>query len=244
PRKTFSTNIMGLVNVMEAAVKTGVKAVVVVSSDKCYLPAKTPRNIHSPLGGKEPYSASKAAAEMVLGAYRERMNIIVARAGNAIGGGDWAKDRLIPDLMRALASNSPIFIRNPHASRPWQHVCELVHAYLQMGLHAMRGHHCSAWNVGPDRSATVGDILDELRRTGLSPRVVSRTNSFPENQILQLDVRETEEVLGLRSVLSWKKALSWTIEEYACIHSSSFSELIWERFCSLGSSDTSSTDST
>ncbi len=233
PRRTFSTNIMGLVNLMEAAVQTGVKAVVVVSSDKCYAPAAAPRHVNSRLGGADPYSASKAAAELVLGPYRDKLNISIARAGNAIGGGDWAEDRLLPDLMRALASDTSLVVRNPRASRPWQHVCELIHAYLQLGLHAMDGRHCRAWNLGPGQSATVEELMSEVAEIGLRPKIVYQKSTFAETQALLLDVQETKDVLGWESQLSWREALAWTLEEYAMSHSSSFSSLIWERFCSL-----------
>ena len=235
PRRTFSTNVMGLVNLMEAAIQTNVHAVVVVSSDKCYAPALEPRYIDSPLGGVDPYSASKAAAEMVLGAYRNKIHIVTARAGNAIGGGDWGADRLLPDLMRALASDTPFFVRNPRASRPWQHVCELVHAYLQLGLHALEGRHCRPWNLGPGKSATVEELLTAVLDTGLQPKIIYQEKTFPETQTLLLDVQETKDVLRWESKLSWKEALLWTLEEYAMSQSSSFSSLIWERFCALSS---------
>ena len=141
PRETFETNVMGTVNVLEAArACPSVRAVVIVTSDKCYQNPETGRAFREtdPLGGRDPYGASKAAAELVTAAYRESFfangaAVASVRAGNVIGGGDWAPDRIIPDSVRALVAGEPVVVRNPDAIRPWQHVLEPLSGYLRLG---------------------------------------------------------------------------------------------------------------
>jgi CDP-glucose 4,6-dehydratase len=159
PRATFETNVMGTVNVLEAArACSSVRAVVIVTSDKSYENLETGRAFREtdPMGGRDPYGASKAAAELVTAAYRESFfgdgaAVASARAGNVIGGGDWAPDRIIPDSVRALAAGEPIVVRNPGALRPWQHVLEPLSGYLQLGslLLADGRQYEGAWNFGP-----------------------------------------------------------------------------------------------
>ncbi len=159
PRDTFETNIMGTVNVLEGArACPSVRAIVVVTSDKCYENHETDQAFRETdaMGGRDPYSASKGCAELVTAAYRESYfvdgpAVATARAGNVIGGGDWAPDRIIPDSVRALAAGMPIVVRNPDAVRPWQHVLESLSGYLQLGAMLLReGHrYDGAWNFGP-----------------------------------------------------------------------------------------------
>ena len=118
-----------------------------------------------------------------------------------------------------------------------QHVCELIHAYLQLGLHALEGNHCRAWNLGPNHSATVEEILNEVSKTGLKPKITYSKISFPETETLLLDVQETKDILGWESQISWKKSVSWTLEEYAMSQSSSFSS--WWLSSAFGSFSTS-----
>lgn len=160
PLRTFATNVMGTANVLEAARRTpSVRAVVVVTSDKCYRETGSIWGYREsdPLGGHDPYAASKAAAELVTGAWRDSFGsepgaplIASARAGNVIGGGDWAKDRLVPDLWRAAGAGMPAEIRNPAAVRPWQHVLEPLAGYLILGerLLAADMQAAEAWNFG------------------------------------------------------------------------------------------------
>jgi len=159
PRDTFETNVMGTVNVLEAArACPSVRAVVVVTSDKSYQNPETGRAFREtdPVGGRDPYAASKAAAEIVTAAYRESFfadgaAVASVRAGNVIGGGDWAPDRIIPDSVRALTAGDPIVVRNPDAIRPWQHVLEPLSGYLRLGaLLLSDGHqYAGPWNFGP-----------------------------------------------------------------------------------------------
>jgi CDP-glucose 4,6-dehydratase len=159
PHETFETNVMGTVNVLEAArACPSVRAVVVVTSDKCYQNLETGRPFRETdaIGGRDPYSASKGCAELVTAAYRgsyltDGAAVASARAGNVMGGGDWAADRIVPDCVRALAAGEPIVVRNPDAVRPWQHVLEPVSGYLWLAALMLRdGHqHDGPWNFGP-----------------------------------------------------------------------------------------------
>lgn len=174
PRATFETNVLGTVNVLEALRLAGRPcAVVVVTTDKCYRPtqhgAAYGYDEESPLGGNEPYAASKAAAELVVEGYRQAyfgsgtapgagVMVATARAGNVIGGGDFAPDRLLPDVVRALASGHPVPVRFPSAVRPWQHVLDPLAGYLRLAtaLLGPDGPACAgAWNFGPELSDQV-----------------------------------------------------------------------------------------
>jgi CDP-glucose 4,6-dehydratase len=161
PRDTFETNVMGTVNILEAArACPSVRAVVIVTSDKVYQNPETGRAFveTDPLGGFDPYGASKGAAELVTAAYRQSFfahpdaaAVASGRAGNVIGGGDWAIDRIIPDAVRALAAGEPIVVRNPEAVRPWQHVLEPLSGYLWLGARLLEDgqRDAGAWNFGP-----------------------------------------------------------------------------------------------
>jgi len=159
PHETFETNVMGTVNVLEAArACTSVRAVVIVSSDKCYQNLETGRAFRETdaMGGRDPYSASKGCVELVTTAYRESFfaegaAVASVRAGNVIGGGDWAADRIVPDCVRALAAGEEIVVRNPDAVRPWQHVLGPLSGYLRLAALLLRdGRRFEGpWNFGP-----------------------------------------------------------------------------------------------
>lgn len=161
PLETFATNVMGTAHVLEAARGCDtVDAVVVVTSDKCYDNAETGRAFREQdaLGGRDPYSASKGCAELVTAAYRASFfdagrpaGVATVRAGNVIGGGDWAPDRIVPDCVRALAAGDPVVVRNPDAVRPWQHVLEPLAGYLSLAarLTGEGSGFAGAWNFGP-----------------------------------------------------------------------------------------------
>ncbi|MBI4184362.1 MAG: CDP-glucose 4,6-dehydratase [Proteobacteria bacterium] len=161
PRATFETNVGGAVNLLEAARRSpGLKALVFVTSDKCYLNRETGAAYREddPLGGRDPYGASKAAAEMVFAAYRasffagaDAPGLASARAGNVIGGGDMAADRILPDCVRAFRTGAPVRLRRPRARRPWQHVLDPLAGYLVLGARLMAGANAGgAWNFGPE----------------------------------------------------------------------------------------------
>lgn len=160
PVETYAVNVMGTVHVLEAARQTGsVKAILNVTTDKCYENKEWVWGYREdePLGGHDPYSSSKGCSELVTSAYRRSffdgsgMALASARAGNVIGGGDWAQDRLVPDILRAFEHNQPVQIRNPHSLRPWQHVLEPVSGYLMLAekLHAEGQQWAESWNIGP-----------------------------------------------------------------------------------------------
>ena len=221
PVETYATNVMGTANVLEAVRNTpSVRAVVVVTSDKCYENREWswPYRESDPLGGHDPYSSSKACAELVAAAYRASFHVPIAtaRAGNVIGGGDWAKDRLVPDLMRAFAKGEAAVIRNPLAIRPWQHVLEPLHGYLILAESLLRGEHADAWNFGPGDADVkpVQWVADELvRRWGNGASWTQDSGSHPhEAHMLKLDSAKARTQLHWMPRLSLSEALDWIVE--------------------------------
>lgn len=230
PVGTFSTNVMGVVNILEACrmIKRPVP-ILIISSDKCYLNdnLNKPFQLTDPLGGHDPYSASKAGTEIVTAAYRSSFfsehntpMIASARAGNVIGGGDWAKNRLIPDIIKALMENRTIEIRNPNATRPWQHVLEPISGYLklieQMGNAPGFD---TAWNFGPfeESTATVDEIFSHVTKCwnpDVDINYVSNGKAFKEAQTLKLDITETHNKLEWRPMLNLDLAVRFTVEWY------------------------------
>jgi len=192
PVETYSTNVMGTVNLLEATrACDSVRAVVVVTSDKCYENREWPWGYreNEPMGGYDPYSNSKGCAELVVASYRSSffneahhsdhgVALATARAGNVIGGGDWSADRLVPDLLRAFGEGRTADIRNPHAVRPWQHVLEPLHGYMMLAerLFTEGPSWAQPWNFGPaDTDARpVSWIADQLVARVLDRRPVGR----------------------------------------------------------------------
>jgi len=229
PVETWSTNVTGTANVLEACRRSpDLHAIVVVTSDKCYANNGTPRRYREGdrLGGHDPYSASKAATELVAASYRasffERKGaplLATVRAGNVIGGGDWAEDRLIPDLVRAQASGARLRIRSPHATRPWQHVLECLHGYLLLGERLMGGERsfADAWNFGPDNgeALTVAELLAQLQRHWPQLRWdVDDAETPHEAAALALDSSKARSRLGWRPVWSLDQGLASTAAWY------------------------------
>ena len=225
PLGTFTTNVMGTAHVLEAARSAGsVRAVVVITTDKVYENREWvyPYREVDPLGGHDPYSASKAAAEIVTASYRasyftgdtgHQAHVATVRAGNVIGGGDWAADRLVPDCLRAFANHEPVRLRYPHAVRPWQHVLEPLSGYLELGARLCSpegARFARGWNFGPDTSgdATVGEIAQTLGRIwGEDARVeLAPSPKNPhEAGLLTLDSTLA------RTQLEWKPR--WSLEQ-------------------------------
>jgi len=234
PVETFTTNVIGTVNVLESIRKCkSVKAVVIVTSDKCYENRQWARGYreNDPLGGYDPYSSSKACAELVTASYRCSFfnrkdsqagcpSIASARAGNVIGGGDWAADRLIPDLVRALIDNRSAVIRNPLAIRPWQHVLEPLSGYITLAesLWDSQSGTDQAWNFGPDEEnvRSVNDVCDGMAGRFEDAAYWRRdTSKNPhEAHLLQLDSSKARRELGWESILGFEEALDWTAQWY------------------------------
>jgi len=232
PIETYSSNVMGTVNLLEALRQLAQPCVVVnVTSDKCYRNREWIWGYreNEPMGGRDPYSNSKGCAELVTAAYRESffppesvkshgVAVATARAGNAIGGGDWTSDQLIPDLMRAFLAGQPCLIRNPLAIRPWQFVLEPLRGYLMLAerLAEDADGFASAWNFGPVESDAkpVSWIADELARMWGSHASWSRdtANHPKEANFLKLDASKARTCLGWRPVLPLDLALGWIVE--------------------------------
>jgi CDP-glucose 4,6-dehydratase len=229
PLETWSTNVMGTGNVLDACRDTpSVRAAVVVTSDKCYENRGLDRGYRETdvLGGYDPYSASKAATELMVASYRNASFarehaplLATARAGNVIGGGDWSEDRLIPDLVRAVSKADTLEIRNPTATRPWQHVLESLSGYLSLGQRLLEGNReCEgAWNFGPgaDDNRTVTDVLTRMRVfwPELAWKVTERPQPH-EAQLLYLDSGKARDELGWHPIWSLDTALRTTADWY------------------------------
>lgn len=234
-RATFEVNVMGAVNVLETVRKMRRPCVVVVvTSDKCYDNATSPRPHREadPLGGHDPYSASKAAVELVTQAYRKSffppqdlprhgVKIASARAGNVIGGGDWAADRIIRDAALALSENRPVALRNPESFRPWQHVLDPLCGYLMLAGRMLASDNpelCSAWNFGPDPAgtATVRDLVEEFLRAWGSGRwePSDAPERLHEERSLQLSNERARGELGWRPRWDFEESVRRTAQWY------------------------------
>lgn len=229
PLHTWSTNVMGTANVLQACASTSsVRAIVVVTSDKCYYNRESMQAYREMdrLGGHDPYSASKAAAELVVDSYRKSFFgsassplLASARAGNVIGGGDWSEDRLIPDLVRAVSAGSQLEIRSPNAIRPWQHVLDSLSGYLLLGQRLFEGgmQYADAWNFGPAEASNrpVAEVLAIMARQW--PDLCWKVSGQPqphEATLLCLDSSKAQRVLGWQPVWQLDDALGATTDWY------------------------------
>ena len=238
PAETFEVNVLGTTYLLDA-IRFLKKpcAVVVITTDKVYENQEWhyPYRETDPLGGYDPYSASKAATELVVSSYRRsffnpndyashQKAIASARAGNVIGGGDWAKDRIIPDIVRALQANEPIMVRNPNAVRPWQHVLEPLSGYLLLGAKLSENptRYASAWNFGPypDDNLTVA----ALAKTAVSAWGTGTYHTPPQTKqpheagLLTLDISKTIHELGWKPKWNTENAIQKTLEWYKTYH--------------------------
>ncbi|MGA2411732.1 MAG: CDP-glucose 4,6-dehydratase [Candidatus Binataceae bacterium] len=231
PLETLNTNIIGTANLLEAVRATpSIAAVIVATSDKCYANQEWLWGYREtdPLGGHDPYSASKACAELVCAAYRQsffasgerRVALSTVRAGNVIGGGDWSADRLVPDAIKAFAAGETLRVRNPGAVRPWQHVLEPVSGYLRLAERMLcdPAKYTGSWNFGPaDNSmATVAVLADALaKRWGEAKWRAAPAESFLfETSILKLDCSKARALLQWRTCLSLVQAATMTVDWY------------------------------
>lgn len=229
PLMTYETNVIGTLNVLECARKTeSVLAFVNVTSDKCYenIEANYAYKEDDKLGGYDMYSSSKACSEILTSSYRKSFLVekngfalASARAGNVIGGGDWALDRLIPDCVRAIAGGNKIEIRNPNAIRPWQHVLEPLYGYLVLGANLLNfgNKYAESFNFGPNSNGvmTVGQIVQKIvDNWGAGDVVVNKNIDFHEAKLLQLDVRKADLVLNWKPKYNVDEAVFKTVEWY------------------------------
>jgi CDP-glucose 4,6-dehydratase len=229
PRATFETNVMGTVNLLEAArTAPALRAVVVVTSDKCYENRGWEWGYREdePMGGHDPYSSSKGAAELVTAAYRRSFfsggagaAVATARAGNVIGGGDWGPERLLPDLVRAALEGETLRIRNPSSVRPWQHVVNPLGGYLLLAQALWASHqNAEGWNFGPpdDDARPVEWVVERMReKWGGRPRWAPDPGPHPhEAHYLKLDSSRARERLGWRPTVGLDAALESIVRWY------------------------------
>lgn len=239
PVATYATNVMGTVHLLEALRSADhVRAVLVVTSDKCYENLNWPWGYRESdtLGGYDPYSNSKGCTELVVSAYRrsffqqaDRAAIGSARAGNVIGGGDWSLDRLVPDAMRAFAAEQPLRIRNPDAVRPWQHVLDPLIGYLVLveRLASQGAHFADAWNFGPAAASElpVRAVVEGLRERwgGAAAWCHDDSGRHPhEAAYLKLDCSKAHLNLGWRPLISFDQALQLTVDWYRALRAGAY----------------------
>lgn len=233
PVVTFTTNVLGSVHVLEAVRHCeSVRSLVYVTSDKCYENFEWVWGYreNDELGGHDPYSASKAAAELAFSAYarsffasRTDLGAATARAGNVIGGGDWAKDRIVPDCIRATENGTPLVLRHPHATRPWQHVLEPVGGYLLLAasLRADPGRYAGSWNFGPSTAnvRTVREVAEAIAESlgGPRPQVSGSSVVQHEARLLQLNCDKAHQLLGWYPRWNMDRTLAATVDWYKAV---------------------------
>ncbi len=230
PVETFDTNLMGTVHLLEALRQSGAPVTAVcVTTDKCYENCAEQRAFREsdPLGGHDPYSASKAAGEIAIAAYRDSffsapdspVRVASARAGNVIGGGDWAEDRIVPDCMRALAAGLPIAVRNPSATRPWQHVLEPLSGYLWLAARLREERSLAgAYNFGPtpESNQTVRVLVEEILRHRPGAWCdASEPGAVYEAKFLSLDIGKAAQLLQWHPVWDFARGVAETTRWYA-----------------------------
>ncbi len=228
PVRTFMTNAQGTAHVLEAARQIkSVLGVVAITTDKVYAPdeAALPYQETARLGGADPYSASKAAAEMIIDGYRHSMaawnrslKIETARGGNIIGGGDFSADRIVPDFVRAIERQTPLILRRPAACRPWQHVLDLVEGYrllLERCLETDRTGLGEAWNFGPhpDDAVTVATLISRLQERW-KPVSLDLHQGPPETKTLAINAEKSRKILGWRPRLNFDAMIGATVDWY------------------------------
>lgn len=236
PLDTFGANVMGTAHLLDALREAEYPVTtILITTDKVYENDErgTAFPETAPLGGYDPYSASKAAAEIVIDSYRRsffhpdrydqhQKNIVSMRAGNVIGGGDFSEDRLVPDLVRAIRNNEPVVLRNPQSVRPWQHVLEPLVAYLILAAHASGPsglRYGTAYNIGPDRQdeRTVLQVARQFYEAfGLSQEpIIQPDETLHEAQLLMLDNSKLKTATGWKPALTADEAIRWTARWYA-----------------------------
>ncbi|WP_341519342.1 CDP-glucose 4,6-dehydratase [Bacillus paramobilis] len=229
PIETFKTNVLGTVHVLEAAKHIdSIRSIINVTSDKCYENDGSGNQAFvetDRLGGFDPYSASKACAELVATSYQKSFfrthtqKLASVRAGNVIGGGDWAEDRLFPDVIRAYLQDGTLNIRNKHAIRPWQHVLDPLHGYILLAEKLWKdAEYAAAWNFGPmnEPNRTVHDVVQSIMKLWNRPLTIlsPHTNTPYESPILTLNSTKAINKLGWTPKLSTDHSIAWTVDWY------------------------------
>ena len=241
PIETFQTNVMGTANTLDSSLKgKSISGIVAITTDKVYRNSETLDGYREddPLGGTDPYSASKSASEMVITAWqnisasKNGVPIVAARSGNVIGGGDRAEDRLIPDLIRSFRSGTKAQIRNPNSIRPWQHVLDPLSGYLIIGSKLLKNQATSkSYNFGPSLNSklTVAQMADEACSNWPNNNgweIQKQDDMYPESKLLLLSSQRANEELGWESKLSAKEAVRWTINWESSLDKKNALELI------------------
>jgi CDP-glucose 4,6-dehydratase len=234
PIETFETNVMGTINMYECALKTdSVKAFVNITSDKAYENKEWVWGYreNDPMGGHDPYSASKGCAELVTSSYRnsffQHSNKLLAsaRAGNVIGGGDWALDRLVPDIFKATSKSEKAIIRNIQATRPWQHVLEPLSGYLLLGQLLLEGNTkiAEGWNFGPhdDDTRSVGNVIENIKTcwSAVDFEVIKNKKQLHEANLLKLDCSKALAYLQWKPVWQFTQTIAYTTKWYKDFYS-------------------------
>lgn len=225
PFETFDTNFRGTINVIKACKEAEISNLLVITSDKVYRESATSHSFceNDPLGGKDPYSASKAAADLATQSFATQADFIqisIARAGNVIGGGDFGQERLIPDLFRAQVNNTPAIIRNPNAIRPWQHVLDCLDGYISIMNNMYSRRISDVWNIGPreEDSITVMNICEKASSYFRNPTIfnVSKKSelTMKESQSLRLDSTKISHDFGWMPKFNTDSAIEWTFNWY------------------------------
>ena len=229
PYKTIETNVMGTLNLIDISRELkNLKSLLIITSDKCYQNKELTRgyNEEDPLGGDDPYSASKASAEFVFNAYsksffkkQKKFGFASARAGNVIGGGDWSNDRLIPDCVKSIEKKKKFVIRNPKSTRPWQHVLEPISGYLILAkkLYEDKKKYSSSWNFGPSLRETI-HVKDVARLffkfIGQNKKVYIKKGKFKEANLLKLNSNKAISILKWKNIWNMKKSIKETARWY------------------------------
>ena len=236
PIDTYRTNIIGSANVLECIRNTKhVKTAVMITSDKCYENVEWEygyREIDA-LGGKDPYSASKAGAEIIFSSYfksflnNDKLGICTARAGNVIGGGDWAIDRIVPDTIKSWTKNLPAILRNPRSTRPWQHVLEPLSGYLLLAYQLNKNNSLingTSFNFGPssDVIKSVEDLIDEMSQywVGSLKELPKKSKNYNESSLLKLNCDKALKDLLWQPSLTFEETAKFTIDWYINYHNS------------------------
>ncbi len=227
PFETYNVNSNGTLNILESIKNTkSVKTLILVTSDKCYQSNFSTKGFkeEDKLGGEDPYSGSKACAEIIANTYyksffsKKNIGVATARAGNVIGGGDWSKDRLIPDCINSILKNKTIKLRNPLFNRPWQHVLEPLNGYLILAekLYKNSKKYSGPWNFGSKKN-TVTNVLTIVKRIVKKwgkGRIIFKKQKFYEQINLQLNINKSQEILKWKPKLSILESVDFTVEWY------------------------------